>query len=60
MLLMCQLSAYMSESGIYIILYFNGTPPYQSWYWIPGHPNYIPFESQGIGYYQNLIVGEST
>ena len=46
------IDARLSQSGNYINLYFNGTPPYDSWYWSPSHPNYIDFVSQGEGYFQ--------
>ena len=42
----------MSESGNYVNLYYNGLAPYDSWYYAPGDPNSIPFESQGEGYFQ--------
>ena len=46
-------TALLSESGNYVNIYFNGLPPYNSWYWDINHLNYFPFESQGVGYYQN-------
>ena len=45
-------TARMSETGNYINLYFNGKPPYESWYYLPEDPNYISWESQGTGYFQ--------
>jgi len=37
----------MSESGQYINIYFNGTPPYLSWYYPVDDPNYTPWYSLG-------------
>lgn len=37
----------------WIVISTDGSPPHQSWYYPSGHPNYIDFESQGEGYYQN-------
>ena len=31
----------MSESGNYVNLYYNGIPPYDSWYYESGDPNSI-------------------
>ncbi len=42
----------MSESGDYINLYFNGTPPYESWYYQSSHPNNIDYSPQGPDYYK--------
>ena len=42
----------MSESGEYVNLYYNGLAPYDSWYYQEGHPNAIPWESLGQGYFQ--------
>ena len=45
----------LSESGDYVNLYYNGLPPYESWYYASGDPNNIEWESQGNGYF--LIEG---
>ena len=46
-------TAKMSESGNYVNIYFNGKPPYESWYYSSNHSNYTAFVSQGNGYYKN-------
>ena len=43
----------MSSDGESVNISFNGLPPYESWYWQSSHPNYVQFNSQGSGYYQN-------
>ena len=50
----------MSESGNYINLYYNGLPPYSSWYYAEGGPNHIDWYSQGEGYFQipNAYISE--
>ena len=37
----------MSESGDYVNLYYNGLPPYNSWYYPPDNSNNINWENQG-------------
>lgn len=44
--------ASLSESGNYVNLYFNGLPPYESWYYEDGDPNHIDWYSLGEGYFQ--------
>ena len=39
----------LSESGNYINIYYNGLPPYESWYYDSNDPNNIGWESQGEG-----------
>ena len=50
----------MSESGEYVNLYYNGLAPYESWYYDTSNPNFIPWQSQGQGYYQiqNAYIAE--
>ncbi|SVD92370.1 uncharacterized protein METZ01_LOCUS445224, partial [marine metagenome] len=39
-------TARLSESGNYVNLYYDGTAPYESWYWEQGHPNNIDYVAQ--------------
>ena len=53
-------TAKLSKSGNYINLYYNGLPPYSSWYYSPNSPNYVEYQSQGNGYYKNPnIISEN-
>ena len=44
--------ARMSESGNYVNIYYNGKPPFESWYYSSSHANHIEWYTQGTGYFQ--------
>ena len=39
----------LSQSGEYVNIYYNGLPPYDSWYYASDSPNHINWQSQGEG-----------
>ena len=43
----------VSMSGSNVIIFTEGEPPYQSWYYPQDHPNYIEYVSKGIQYFKN-------
>ena len=45
-------TAKMSESGNYVNIYYNGKPPFESWYYSESNANHIEWSSQGTGYFQ--------